>query len=109
MREIGLLCSEKMLETDTKSFLDFFAKIKKETNMAGQKLEALKQEKMDATKELKAIMDQCSTEQSKINKNLETMLVYMSYKDFLDELTPQHERERLNSIKREKAVARQKK
>lgn len=108
MRQIGLLCSEKMLETDTKSFLDFFAKIKKETNMAGQKLEALKQEKMDATKELKAIMDQCSTEQSKINKNLETMLVYMSQKDFLDELTPQYERERLEKVKREKALARQK-
>lgn len=54
-------------------------------------------------------MDQCSTEQSKINKNLETMLVYLSYKDFLDELTPQHERKRLDEIKREKAVARQKK
>ena len=76
--------------------------------MAGQKLEALKQEKMDATKELKAIMDQCSTEQSKINKNLETMLVYMSQKDFLDELTPQYERERLEKVKREKALARQK-
>jgi hypothetical protein len=64
---------------------------------------------MDATKELKAIMDQCSTEQSKINKNLETMLVYMSYKDFLDELTPQQERERLMQVKREKAAAKQKK
>ena len=62
---------------------------------------------MDATKELKAIMDQCSTEQSKINKNLETMLVYMSQKDFLDELTPQYERERLEKVKREKALARQ--
>jgi len=64
---------------------------------------------MDATKELKAIMDQCSTEQSKINKNLETMLVYMSYKDFLDELTPQQERERLMQVKREKAAVKQKK
>ena len=63
---------------------------------------------MDATKELKAIMDQCSTEQSKINKNLETMLIYMSQKDFLDELTPQYERERLEKVKREKALARQK-
>ena len=77
-----------MLETDTKSFLDFFAKIKKETNLAGQKLEALKSEKNDAAKELKLIMDQCSTEQSKINKNLEQMLIYMRYKEFLDELTP---------------------
>ena len=54
-------------------------------------------------------MDQCSTEQSKINKNLETMLVYMSYKDFLDELTPQQERERLMQVKREKAAVKQKK
>ena len=61
---------------------------------------------MDATKELKAIMDQCSTEQSKINKNLETMLVYMSQKDFLDELTPQYERERLDKIKKEKTLAK---
>jgi hypothetical protein len=74
--------------------------------LAGQRLEALKQEKMDATKELKAIMDQCSTEQSKINKNLETMLVYMSQKDFLDELTPQYERERLDKIKKEKTLAK---
>lgn len=34
MRQIGLLCSEKMLEADTKSFLDFFAEIKKQTNSA---------------------------------------------------------------------------
>ncbi len=34
------------------------------------------------------------------------MLVYMSQKDFLDELTPQYERERLEKIKREKALAR---
>ena len=32
MRKMGLLCSEKMLEADTKSFLEFFAQIKKQTN-----------------------------------------------------------------------------
>lgn len=31
---MGLLCSEKMLEADTKKFLEFFNKIKKETNEA---------------------------------------------------------------------------
>jgi hypothetical protein len=36
MRQMGLLCSEKMLESDTKAFLDFFAKIKSETNAAAQ-------------------------------------------------------------------------
>lgn len=95
-----------MLETDTKSFLDFFAKIQKETNLAGQKLEALKQEKNEAAKELKGINDQCSTELSKINKNLEQMLVYLSYKEFLDELTPQFEKDRLAAIKKEKIEAK---
>jgi hypothetical protein len=36
---MGLLCSEKMLEADTKAFLDFFASIKKQTMDAGQELE----------------------------------------------------------------------
>jgi hypothetical protein len=36
---MGLLCSEKMLEADTKAFLDFFAKIKKETNQGAYELE----------------------------------------------------------------------
>lgn len=31
MREDGLTCSENMLETDTKAFLEFFTKIKNET------------------------------------------------------------------------------
>jgi len=36
------------------------------------------------------------------------MLIYMSQKDFLDELTPSYERERLEKVKREKALAKQK-
>lgn len=48
MRQMGLLCSEKMLEGDTKAFLDFFARIKKETNQGAQELEALKKLKNDA-------------------------------------------------------------
>ena len=42
MRQMGLLCSEKMLESDTKSFLEFFAKIKRQTTQANIDLEALK-------------------------------------------------------------------
>ena len=34
MRQVGLVCSEEMLETDTQSFLEFFAKIKNETSKA---------------------------------------------------------------------------
>ena len=60
MRQIGLLCSEKMLEADTKSFLDFFAEIKQQTTSANQKLEALKKKKNEETAKLRSINDNCS-------------------------------------------------
>ena len=34
MRQVGLECSQEMLEKDTQSFLEFFAKIKNETSKA---------------------------------------------------------------------------
>ena len=34
LREDGLLCSENMLETDTKAFLEFFKEIKDKTDSA---------------------------------------------------------------------------
>jgi len=34
------------------------------------------------------------------------MLVYLSYKEFLDELTPQFEKDRLAAIKKEKIEAK---
>lgn len=42
MRQRGLQCSQNLLDTDTKSFLEFFAKIKQETSKASQELEQLK-------------------------------------------------------------------
>lgn len=36
------------------------------------------------------------------------MQLYMQYKEFLDELTPQHERQRLEKIKQQKNLAKQK-
>jgi hypothetical protein len=45
MRQIGLLCSEKMLETDTKLFLEFFGNVKKATQKASSELEEKKKEK----------------------------------------------------------------
>ena len=58
------MCAEQMLESDTKGFLDFFAKIKKETNIAAQELEAIKKEKNDAQTTLRTITDDCGTIQS---------------------------------------------
>ena len=45
LRQTGLHCSELMLETDTKSFLEFFADIQTQTKKAGQQLEEKKKQK----------------------------------------------------------------
>ena len=84
---MGLLCSEKMLENDTKEFLKFFAGIKESTNQAAQDLEALKKLKSQAQQELKLIQDECGTTQSQINKNLEVLDRLLIYKSFLDDLS----------------------
>lgn len=59
MRQMGLLCSEKMLEADTKSFLEFFAQIKKHTTQAATNLEELKKQKNTAQQALKSVKDDC--------------------------------------------------
>lgn len=41
-RQTGLHCAALMLETDTKSFLEFFSKIKKEQDNASKELDAKK-------------------------------------------------------------------
>ena len=45
MRQDGLMCSEKMLETDTKAFLEFYQKIKQHTLEATTNLDKLKKER----------------------------------------------------------------
>lgn len=64
MRQIGLLCSEEMLEADTKSFLQFFSKIKQETTKANQDLEDFKKQRTELTAKLRGMNDKCSTIQS---------------------------------------------
>ena len=49
MRQLGLVCSEQMLEKDTQNFLKFFADIKEETQKATAQLEAAKKEKSEKT------------------------------------------------------------
>jgi len=48
----------------------------------------LKHEKNLAQTELRTISDECGTEQSSINKNLEALDRLLGFKEFLDELTP---------------------
>ena len=60
MRQLGLVCSEQMLEKDTQNFLKFFADIKEETSKATAQLEAYKKERNDKTMQLRTINDQCA-------------------------------------------------
>ena len=64
MRQLGLACSEEMLEKDTQSFLEFFAKIKNETQKATGSLENAKKMRNDKTAQLRKINDQCAALQS---------------------------------------------
>lgn len=86
MKQIGLICSEQMLQEDTRSFLDYFADIKETTAKASADLEKLKKDRNDKTLRLRQINDECATIQSKINKDLETLIVQYEYKEFLDNL-----------------------
>lgn len=49
MRVVGLLSSQKMLETDTRSFLEYFTNVKKQTAEANADLEKKKKERNDLT------------------------------------------------------------
>jgi len=49
LREDGLICSENMLESDTKSFLKFFNEIKEKTQKASKTLDDTRRHKNDKT------------------------------------------------------------
>lgn len=110
MKQIGLICSEQMLQEDTRSFLDYFAQIKETTAKASQELEKLKKERNDKTMHLRVINDDCSTINSKMNKNLETLAIFHEYKEFLDNLRSaeekQHEQELKETKRKSKEEAR---
>jgi len=75
-----------MLQEDTRSFIEFFKEIKDATQKAQTELEKLKKERSDKTMRLRVINDECSAINSKMSKNLETLLLLQSYKEFLDRL-----------------------
>lgn len=60
MRQLGLACSQNMLEKDTQNFLKFFANIKEETQQAVSKLENLKKERNEKTATLRKLNDDCA-------------------------------------------------
>lgn len=102
MRQLGLVCSEQMLEKDTQNFLKFFADIKEETQKATTQLEAAKKEKADKTMQLRQINDSCAALQSKINKKVENLTTYHGYKVFLDRLRPKEVIQAENDAKKKK-------
>jgi len=51
MRNIGLISSSRMLEYDTKSFLEFFTQVKMETKNANDDLEEKKKKRNELTTE----------------------------------------------------------
>ena len=95
-----------MLEKDTQSFLEFFAKIKNETSQATAKLEAAKKLRNDKTMKLRTINDQCAALQSKINKKIEQLGQYHIYKEFLDDLRSQSDKESMEMEKAKRLEAK---
>jgi hypothetical protein len=83
MRRVGLISSQQMLEQDTKSFLEFFTKVKQETNEATVELERKKKERNEMTAESRQKNDAIQTLKTQINKNNETLIAYESYMKFL--------------------------
>jgi len=57
LREDGLICSENMLESDTKSFLKFFNEIKDKTQKASKELDDKRRKKNDATNTLRGVTE----------------------------------------------------
>lgn len=73
LREDGLICSENMLETDTKSFLKFFNEIKDKTQKASKTLDDTRRVKNEKTNQLRNITEQIQILVSNISKNIELL------------------------------------
>ena len=105
MREDGLKASEDMLAADTQGFIDFFNKIKDETQQATKNYEDAKTKKGKMAGDLRKIVEEQNASISRINKSLEMLRIYNDYKIFLDTLSEnQAFKERLS--KRKAAVKR---
>jgi predicted translin family RNA/ssDNA-binding protein len=84
MRDDGLNCSEKMLDQDTRAFIEFFKENKERSTKAIKDAETETKKKQDRTTNLKKIYDEYAVLVSTINKDLESLSEYYEYKVFLD-------------------------
>lgn len=88
MREDGLKASEDMLAADTQGFIDFFNKIKEDTQKVTKDYEEAKVKKGKMAGDLRKIVEEQNSYISRINKSLELLRIYCEYKEFLDGLAP---------------------
>ena len=95
MREDGLKASEDMLAADTQGFIEFFNKIKEDTQKATKEYEDAKGKKGKMTGELRKIIEEQNSYISRINKSLELLRIYHDYKLFLDSLAPKEWQDKL--------------
>ena len=102
MREDGLNCSERMLEADTKNFIAFFNEIKEETTKAAKEVDDLKKQKNAKTAKFREIQEEYNALVSSINKNVESLQLYYSYKQFLDQLRPMEEQKMMEERRKAK-------
>lgn len=88
MRQMGLRCSEQLLQNDTQSFIDFFTKIKKKARVANDELDTLKVKRTTEVNWLRQLSEKCSTKQTQINKMLEKLIEYNQIKIFTEKIDP---------------------
>lgn len=100
MREDGLKASEDMLALDTAGFIEFFNKIKDDTQKATKSYEEAKQQKAKMTGDLRKIVEEQNGSISRINKSLEMLRIYYEYKVFLDSIvTDPQQKQEINTKK----------
>lgn len=99
MREDGLKASEDMLAADTQGFIDFFNKIKDDTQQATKNYDDAKKKKALLATDLRKIIEEQNSYISRMNKSLELLRIYHDYKIFLDHLSPKEFQDRLEERK----------
>lgn len=109
LKEDGLHCAESMLESDTKSFLKFFNEIKDKTQKASKELDEARKKKNEKTKELRIKTDEIQGLVSNINKNIELLQQYNTYRLFLESLATGEKKEIVDRKNQERKIKLQNK
>ena len=107
LREDGLNCSEKLLETQLHNFAEFLEKDKNECHQAMEKAEAMVTTKGQKVLEIKTLTEEFANTTSDVNKNLENLNNYYNYRHFLekmkgDDFVEEQERKRQERLKRKR-------